>query len=343
VTATDHVVSLINDAWVVAMLSIGERTGLLQVLADHGPVAIADLADLSGCHPRYVREWIWVLVAGRLVDHREGRFVMRPGYEVPLTRAGGSEHWSRVAPQISAFATLEDLVVADFRRGEGLPASTYDPLSDVLAAESGAIFDSALLSEVIPRLGLLDRLREGCHVCDLGCGEGHAVQLLASEFPNSAFSGIDISEAAVERAVQSCAARGLTNCSFTVGDIEPLDLESRFDLILAANAVHDLGNPATFFAQVAAALNPGGVFCMHEIGSSADMESNISATPHVPGILGFSVYHCLPLSLARGGVAPGGMYGRERYLEDLRNAGFEDVEVFNPPSDPINDVFVARV
>jgi ubiquinone/menaquinone biosynthesis C-methylase UbiE len=340
--ATDHVVRLINDAWVVAMLSIGERTGLLQLLADHGPITEIDLAEKGGFHPRYVREWIWVLVAGALVDQRDGMFELRAGYDVPLTRAGGSDHWSRVAPQISAFATLEDLIVADFGRGVGLPHSTYDPLTDVLSAESGAIFDSALISEVLPRIGVTDALLGGCRVADLGCGEGHAVRLLAAEFPKSEFHGIDLSEAAIEQARQKAEAAGLANCFFRVGDIEPLELDTSFDLILAANAVHDLGNPLTFFSQVAAALNPGGVFCMHEISSSSDMPSNIAATPHVPGILGFSVYHCLPLSLGRGGIAPGGMYGRERYLEGLKNAGFANVEVFNAPSDPINDVFVAR-
>jgi SAM-dependent methyltransferase len=295
-------------------------------------------------HERYVREWLWALVAGRIADAGDDEtFWLRPGYEAAVTVAGGSGHWSRVAPQISAFARLEDLIVADFRLGRGLPAETYDALAGVFAAESGTIFQTSLLSEVLPRLRVTERLAQGGRVLDLGCGHGLALRVLAAEFAGSEFFGLDLSVAAVEHARQHAVAEGLLNCTFDVADIEPLEVTGTFDLVLAANAVHDLGNPARFFADVVKALAPDGVFCMHEISASADMRKNIAATPHVPGTLGFSMFHCLPLSLHRGGIAPGGMWGRERYAEALREAGFSHVEIVSAASDPLNDIFIARL
>jgi SAM-dependent methyltransferase len=343
-SAVDHLVRLINDAWVVSMLAIGERTGLLAALAASSPCSGPELASAAGLHPRYVQEWIWIMAAARIVDvDGEDRFTLRPGYELVLTDAGGSEHWSRLAPQVTAFARLEDLVVGDFRLGQGLPPSTWDPLIDVLAVESGSIFDATLLDEVIPRLAIDERLQDGARVLDLGCGEGAALQILAGHYPRSSFIGLDLSPAALDRARSDAETKGLENCSFEQADIEPLDVDGHFDLIMAANAVHDLGNPAEFFGGVRDALSEGGVFCMHEIGCSADMKENIATNPHVPGTLGFSIYHCLPLSLSKGGIAPGGMWGRERYISALREAGFGQVEIMNAAADPLNDVFIARV
>jgi len=340
--AVDHLVRLINDAWVVSMLAIGERTGLLPTLAEHSPCSAQELASKAGLHPRYVEEWIWIMASAEIVDFDGEKFSLRPGYNVPLTTKGGTQHWSRLAPQVTAFSRLEDLIVEDFSRGRGLPPSTYDPLIDVLAVESGSIFETTLLEEVIPHLGIHDKLRAGARIIDLGCGEGAALQILAAAYPESTLVGLDLSSAALDHARSDVAAKDLKNCSFEQADIEPLRLDGHFDLIMAANAVHDLAQPAEFFADVRRALTPDGVFCMHEIGSSADMTVNIATNPHVPGTLGFSIYHCLPLSLAKGGIAPGGMWGRERYVSALSDAGFKSVEIFNAKADPLNDVFIAR-
>ena len=47
-----------------------------------------------------------------------------------------------------------------------------------------------------------DALGRGIDVLDIGCGQGHAVNLLARAFPRSRFTGYDFSEAGI------AAARG---------------------------------------------------------------------------------------------------------------------------------------
>ena len=41
--------------------------------------------------------------------------------------------------------------------------------------------------------GLVERLKEGIDVADVGCGQGHAINLMAQAFPNSRFTGYDFS------------------------------------------------------------------------------------------------------------------------------------------------------
>ncbi len=60
---------------------------------------------------------------------------------------------------------------------------------------SEAKLKKSLLSSFIPSVeGLVERLRKGANMLDIGCGNGIALKLLAEEFPNSKFVGIDIDE-----------------------------------------------------------------------------------------------------------------------------------------------------
>lgn len=54
-----------------------------------------------------------------------------------------------------------------------------------MAEDSGAVYDATLVDTVLPLVpGLVDRLREGIDVADVGCGSGHALSL-------AVFSAVD--------------------------------------------------------------------------------------------------------------------------------------------------------
>ena len=74
-------------------------------------------------------------------------------------------------------------IVEKFRTGGGLSYDDYPGFHDAQAEESAAVNDAALVDTIIPLTGLVDRLRAGIDVADVGCGEGHAINLLAREFP----------------------------------------------------------------------------------------------------------------------------------------------------------------
>jgi SAM-dependent methyltransferase len=343
----ERMVAVINHGWLTLALSLGERTGLHEALPGE-PEPAAVIAARAGCDERYTEVWLWTMVAGGFVtaagDQESGyRFALEAGAGDVLTARGGPLHWARITEQITAFAALEDELVTAFAAGTGLPASRYEGrVTDVLAAESTPIFERTVLAEVFPHFGL-DRLAAGgARIADLGCGTGDLVCLLAGRFPQSAFTGVDQSPDAIARASARAAELGLANVEFLAADLEDGLGVAGQDLIIAANTVHDLADPAGFFARARAALRPGGTFYLHELSSSTDMAVN-AGNPHAIGILGFSLYHCLPLAKRRPGLAHGGMLGTERYAQWLAAAGFADVEVFQAPSDPTNDTVIARL
>jgi SAM-dependent methyltransferase len=344
--ALDRMVRVINDGWLVTVLSLGERTGLHRALARE-PAPVRAIADAAGCDERYTEVWLWAMASSGFVEVTgEGaqiRFGLAPGADRVLTSAGGPAHWSRITEQITAFATMEDHLVEAFHTGGGLPAALYEGrITEVLAAESTPILQRTVLQEVFPAFGLDVVADRGARIADLGCGNGELACLLAERFPRSTVLGLDQSADGIRSARGRARAAGLPNARFDVADLEDSLPAGGQDIVLAVNTAHDLSDPGRFFARVRERLRPGGVFYLVELASQPDMMRNIE-NEHALGILAFSLYHCLPLAKRRPGIAPGGMYGTQRYIDLLRAAGFGDVQVFRAPSDPTNDTVIARV
>jgi SAM-dependent methyltransferase len=353
--ATDHVVRIMNDAWLALALSFGERLGLLDALDRLGPATASALSIETGCDERYLTEWLWALVSGGLAetsDNGDGdgagaetAFALKPGYRIPLTAAGGPAHWSRITTQISALAGLEDRLVDAAAAHHGIDAEAYEGrIVEVLAAESGPIFERALAEEVLPLLGVADRLAAGGRVLDLGCGTGESLGILAARFPASEFVGVDQSADALAATALRFDSLGhdvVLRRADLEDQVEEWDVEGCFDLVIAANTAHDLADPVAFFRSVRGLLAPGGVLLLHELGFDDEMAVN-AADPHAVGVLVFGLYHCVPLARRRDGIAPGGMWGRGRWVAALREAGFADVRVERAPSDPNNDSIIAR-
>src|SRR5438128_1273525 len=88
------------------------------------------------------------------------------------------------------FGSVEDEVVACFRNGGGVPYSSYKRFPEVMRELSAPTFDTLLVDKILPLVpGLVDRLRRGIEVLDVGSGSGRAVNVMARAFPNSRFAG----------------------------------------------------------------------------------------------------------------------------------------------------------
>src|SRR6202043_3840490 len=98
-------------------------------------------------------------------------------------------------------ATVEDQIVKCFRHGGGVPYSAFPRFQAVMAEDSGAVHDATLIDVTLPLVpGLVSRLRQGVDVADVGCGSGHAANLMAEAFPRSQFTGFDFSDAGIATA-----------------------------------------------------------------------------------------------------------------------------------------------
>ncbi|MEP0845935.1 MAG: class I SAM-dependent methyltransferase [Phycisphaerae bacterium] len=95
-------------------------------------------------------------------------------------------------------------------------------------------------------------------VLDVGCGTGENALMLAAR--GLRVVGVDFVPAAIERARQKCAQRGLV-AEFVVGDaLELGGLGRTFDTVIDCGLFHTFsdGDRPRFAASVRAALRPGG-------------------------------------------------------------------------------------
>ncbi len=339
----ERMLDILNAGALGIMISIGHRTRLFDKLSELSPSSSAEIAEAAGLNERYVREWLGAMVTGDILacDEAGEHFWLPPEHAMWLTREATPDNVAVFAQYIPQLGTVEDQIIACFRHGGGLPYSAYERFHQIMAEDSGQTVVAALTGQILPLVpGLIEALQGGIDVLDVGCGSGRALNLMATVFPNSRFTGYDLSEEAIGNARREADKRGLTNVTFAPQDLTTFTIPREYDLITAFDAIHDQARPDRVLAAIARALKPEGVFLMQDIAASSFMPENRNH-PVGPLLYTISCLHCMSVSLAQDGAGLGAMWGREKALEMLEEAGFTYVEVKSLPHDFQNNYFIA--
>jgi SAM-dependent methyltransferase len=339
----ERMIHMLNEAALALMVSVGHRTGLFDVMAAMPAATSAEIAAGAALDERYVREWLAAMTTGRIVDHdgTAGSFSLPAEHAAWLTRAAGAGNIAVQAQYVGLLALVEDQIVGCFRDGGGVPYSAFPKFQALMAEDSGAVHDATLIDVTLPLVpGLVDRLGEGIDVADVGCGSGHAVNLMAEAFPRSRFTGFDFSDTGLAAARAEAGRKALTNARFEKRDAARLDETARFDLITTFDAVHDQARPDLVLAGIAEALRPGGVYLCADIAGSSKLAENVDH-PLGPFLYTVSCMHCMTVSLADGGMGLGTMWGEQKAREMLSDAGFTSVEAARVEDDIANTYFIA--
>ena len=339
-----RMLNVFNDASIALLLSVGRQVGLLDGLASLRPSTSQEVADACGHDERYVREWLNGATAARVVEHDPGNatYWLPAEHAASLTEAAGPGNLSGMMQFVALLAEVEQDVVACFRDGGGVGYEAFPRFDAWMAAESAATHDATLLDVVVPIVPeLAERLTTGAALADIGCGSGHAINVLARAFPLSEFVGFDFSEEAIAAARHEASAWGLTNATFEVRDVAELGVEAEFDFVTAFDAIHDQAHPATVLANIATALKPDGTFLMVDIQASSHVHENLDV-PWAASLYTMSLMHCMTVSLALDGDGLGTVWGRQTAVRMLGEAGFATVDVNNIEADPFNSYYLAR-
>jgi ubiquinone/menaquinone biosynthesis C-methylase UbiE len=107
-------------------------------------------------------------------------------------------------------------------------------------------------------------LREGDQVLDVGCGCGATTLAAATAVaPGGHVVGIDLSGPMLELARTRAADQGVPNVTFLHGDAQTHPLPAgRFVVVISRFGTMFFDDPVAAFANVAAALSPGGRLCL---------------------------------------------------------------------------------
>lgn len=349
-----RLINILNGGTLSLMISIGHKTQLFDTMSKlyekQQFATSAEIAKATNLNERYVREWLGAMVAGRIVDYDEST----DGYSLPqehaalLTRAAGIDNFAMFFQYISLMGMVEDKVVDCFYKGGGVPYSQYPKFQELQAEETSRIFDARLIDQIIPLDdGLKDRLERGIDALDVGCGRGHALNVMAKAFPKSTFVGYDISAEGIKAAKEEASKMELSNVKFEVKDLSLMNESEKYDLITAFDAIHDQAQPTNVLRAIYNALRNGSdqvdsLFLMQDIAASSYVNENKS-NPLAPALYTISTMHCMTVSLASNGEGLGAVWGRQKAVEKLREAGFSgEINVKEIQGDILNYYYIAK-
>ncbi len=348
----ETMLGMLNQGALTLMTSIGHRTGLFDTMKELPPSSSKQIAKAAGLNERYVREWLGAMTVGRIVEcHVNGSNGREPLYSLPaehaafLTREAGADNIAVFSQYIPLLGTVEDKIVECFHKGGGVPYSEFKRFHEVHEEDSGISTVSSLTEAILPIIpGITEQLERGIEVLDIGCGRGRALNRLAEEFPNSTFTGYDLSEEAIAYARETAKNNNATNIRFEVRDLTTFDddaPENQYDFITSFDAIHDQARPDRVLAGIYKALKDDGVYLMQDIAASSNVYENYDH-PIGPVIYTISTMHCMTVSLAYGGMGLGTAWGKQKALEMLEAAGFKNIDVKQLEHDFQNYYYIVR-
>jgi 2-polyprenyl-3-methyl-5-hydroxy-6-metoxy-1,4-benzoquinol methylase len=306
-----------------ATVVIGDRLGLYRALADGGPQDADQLAMVTGCHPRLVREWLNAQVASAYCQHdpQTGAYWLSPEQAACLADADSPTFVAGGAMVSNANHCDVERVCEAFRGDGGIGwHEHHHHLFDGTLRFFEPVYRSHLVGHWIPALdGVADKLAAGGKVADIGCGQGACLILMARAFPNSTFVGFDYHQDSIETARRHAEAAGVADrVRFEAAGAQDFDGRD-YDLVCVFNALHEWGDPVGAARHIRRALAADGTWMFTEPLADEVPRVNVRART----FYSVSTFVCTPSALSQeGGESLGAQAGEAELRRVAETAGF---------------------
>ena len=321
-TLLGKIVGDLGAAYSVPLVRMGEQLGLYAALRDHGPLTSDGLAGHTGCAERYVREWLANQAAGGYIEHDSaiGSFALTPEQAAVFADPEGPVYMLGAFDNAVSGIENQAKVQAAFATGEGV--AWGDQASCMFCAVAKFFrpgYKANLIQNWLPALdGVVEKLKAGGRIADVGCGHGHSTLMMAEAFPNTEVVGFDFHGPSIAEAKIHAADHGLTNLSFEVATAKDFQGE-KYDLVTFFDCLHDMGDPVGAVAHARRQLKPDGSLMIIEPMAADTVAENLNPVGRL--YYAASTMICLPTALAQEEAAGLGAQAGEAKLREVIQAG----------------------
>jgi 2-polyprenyl-3-methyl-5-hydroxy-6-metoxy-1,4-benzoquinol methylase len=314
-------------ALISAMMAVGVRLGLYETMRDLEPMTSDDLAERTGLHERWLREWLQGQAAAKVLEYSgDNRFWLSPESAALLADRESLRSMEGMIESLPDRLALVPRVEEAFRTGQGF--SVDDRGESAARGIEGLLANwhrTVLIPTAIPALPIAEaRLRSGALGADVGCGSGVAILELAQAFPQSQFHGYDVSQQMLTAAARNRDLAGVGNVEFHDVRSEPLPDDHRFDFVMTFDCLHDMAFPQRTAEGIHAAIQPDGVWFISDIDARPSFEENLRELPGAASMYSISILACMASSLSEPGAVGYGTLGMPevRLRSIVEEAGF---------------------
>jgi ubiquinone/menaquinone biosynthesis C-methylase UbiE len=323
------------------LVVVGHRLGLYRALAQ-GPATPEEFAERTGCHVRYLTEWLRGQAAGGYVsyDPASGEFSLTAEQAFCLADPNGPNVPAAFLTALG-YLRAEPQITEAFRTGAGV--AWHDHHEDVHVGVDAFYrpgYVASLVPEWIPALdGVGAKLTAGGRVADVGCGLGSSSVLIAQAYPNTTVVGYDYHAESIDLARKKAAEAGVGDrVRFEVATAQTFT-GGGFDLVAMFDALHDMGDPLGAAKRIREALAPDGTWLIVEPYASDVVEENFNPVGRL--YYNGSTFLCVPNALSQeGGYALGAQAGEAALRQVITDAGFTRFR--RVLATPFNIVYEAR-
>jgi 2-polyprenyl-3-methyl-5-hydroxy-6-metoxy-1,4-benzoquinol methylase len=313
--AVEHVFRDMAGAMSAGMAYVGTRTGLFRAMQGKGPMTQAAVVAASGLQARYVEEWLKGMTAAGYLDYdpQARTFLLSDEYAYFLASDGSDHFVGGMWEMVPSLMKTAPRVAEAFRNGGGVPFGDFGPdcvhALDLINRGQYEFRFADYWLKALP--DVVAKLQAGGRVLDYGCGSGQVCMALAKSFPKAEVAGFDVDAASIEKARQA------SNGKISFSTEKP---KGSFDLITICDCIHDLADPTGVLKSIYSLMKSDATLFIVEPKAADRLEDN--RNPVAAMFYGFSIFHCMTQSLARGGPGLGTCMGPAQTEKLAREAGF---------------------